>query len=195
MTDRRKSKGSEALDFGQPLSTHLDFKDLALSARTLDQIEHIIAWIENAEKLMGDLGIGKGTRGYRALFSGASGTGKTLAATLIAKRTGREILRVDLARVVSKYIGETEKNLSRFFAAAQERNAILFFDEADALFGKRGEVKGANDRYANLEVSYLLQRIETFNGVVIVSSNLKSAIDPAFLRRMQVLVEFELPNK
>lgn len=194
MTDTRKAKGDEAFDLGQLLTTHLDFKDLALPAHTLDQVEHIIAWIESSEKLSRDWGFSTWAPGFCALFSGPSGTGKTLVATLIAQRTGHEILRCDLARVVSKYIGETEKNLSRFFDAAQERNAILFFDEADALFGKRAEVRDSHDRFANLEVSYLLQRIETFNGLVILSSNLKSSIDPAFLRRIQMSVQFERPD-
>src|ERR1044071_9620636 len=120
-------------------------------------------------------------RGYKALFYGPSGTGKTLTATLLGKQFDRDVYRVDLSQVVSKYIGETEKNLEKIFTRAENRNWILFFDEADALFGKRSNVQSAHDKYANQEVSYLLQRVEDYNGLLILASNFKNNIDEAFL--------------
>lgn len=133
--------------------------------------------------------------GYRALFHGPSGTGKTLTASLLGKYTGKPVFRVDLSTVVCKYIGETEKNLERLFQKARNRDWILFFDEADAIFGKRTGVKDDHDRYANQEVSYLLQRVEDFEGLVILSSNFKSNIDEAFLRRFNAIIRFPFPGK
>jgi SpoVK/Ycf46/Vps4 family AAA+-type ATPase len=130
-------------------------------------------------------------RGVAALFTGPSGTGKTKAAEAIAADLGVPLHRVDLSTVISKYIGETEKNLQRLFDAAEAAGAVLFFDEADALFGKRTDVKDSHDRYANLEVSYLLQRIERFKGLVILASNTKSNIDSAFARRLRYIIDFE----
>jgi SpoVK/Ycf46/Vps4 family AAA+-type ATPase len=129
------------------------------------------------------------------LFAGGSGTGKTMTAGVIAADLGLDLYRIDLAGVVSKYIGETEKNLDRIFAAAHLSNAILFFDEADALFGKRSEVKDAHDRYANIEVAYLLQKMEEHDGAVILASNLSKNIDAAFSRRMHYVVDFPLPDE
>jgi SpoVK/Ycf46/Vps4 family AAA+-type ATPase len=128
------------------------------------------------------------------LFFGESGTGKTMAARVLAGDLGLELYRIDLATVVSKYIGETEKNLDRIFAAAQDSNAILFFDEADAVFGKRSEVKDAHDRYANIEVAYMLQKMESYDGAVILATNLRSNIDDAFLRRLDIAIEFPFPD-
>jgi SpoVK/Ycf46/Vps4 family AAA+-type ATPase len=132
--------------------------------------------------------------GVTALVSGASGTGKTLAAEVIAGVLRLDLYRVDLSQVVSKYIGETEKNLRRVFDTAEEAAAVLLFDEADALFGKRSDVKDSHDRYANLEVSYLLQRMETYHGLAVLTTNMKGAIDPAFLRRIQFVVQFPFPT-
>ena len=132
--------------------------------------------------------------GYRALFFGPPGTGKTLCANLLGKEFKKHVFRVDLSSLVSKYIGETEKNLARLFDEAEYKNWILFFDEADALFGKRTQVKDAHDRYANQEVSYLMQRIETFEGLVILASNLKTNIDEAFVRRFQSIIYFPYPS-
>jgi hypothetical protein len=132
--------------------------------------------------------------GISALFAGASGTGKTMAAEVLAKELRLDLYRIDLASVVSKYIGETEKNLRRVFDAAEESGAILLFDEADALFGKRSEVKDSHDRYANIEVSYLLQRMEQYRGLAILTTNLKQALDPAFLRRIRFIVQFPFPD-
>jgi hypothetical protein len=132
--------------------------------------------------------------GISALFAGPSGTGKTLAAEVLANELRLDLFRIDLSRVVSKYIGETEKNLRRVFDAAEEGGAILLFDEADAVFGKRSEVKDSHDRYANIEVSYLLQRMESYQGLAILTTNMKSALDPAFLRRLRFVLQFPFPD-
>ena len=132
--------------------------------------------------------------GVAALFSGPSGTGKTMAAQIIARELGVELFQVDLANTVSKYIGETEKNLDVVFNAAERAGAVLAFEEADALFGKRTEVRDAHDRYANLEVAYLLQRIEAYGGVTVLTSNLRQNLDSAFIRRFRFIVEFPVPD-
>ena len=132
--------------------------------------------------------------GYRALFYGPPGTGKTLTASLLGKRTKRDVYRIDLSTVVSKYIGETEKNLASLFDKAQHKDWILFFDEADSLFGKRTNVRDAHDKYANQEVSYLLQRIEDHAGLVILASNFRNNIDEAFTRRFQSIIYFPMPQ-
>jgi SpoVK/Ycf46/Vps4 family AAA+-type ATPase len=132
--------------------------------------------------------------GLSALFHGPSGSGKTLAAEAIGNELGVDVYRVDLSALMSKYIGETEKNLRCVFDAAEDGGAILLFDECDALFGKRGEVQYGHDRYANVEVSYLLQRVETYRGVAILTTNMRSAIDPAFLRRIRFIVAFPFPD-
>ncbi|RVT49019.1 ATP-binding protein [Rubrivivax albus] len=173
----------------------LDWADLVLPAATLAQLEDIGLWLQHGRTLLDDWGFGRRTsRGHVALFHGPPGTGKTLSACLLGQRCGREVHRVDLSLVVSKYIGETEKNLGRLFDAAERDGWILFFDEADALFGKRTGVADAHDRYANQEVSYLLQRIEAHAGVVVLASNLKHHIDDAFLRRFHSVVHFALPR-
>ncbi|MGE0688338.1 MAG: ATP-binding protein, partial [Dehalococcoidia bacterium] len=133
-------------------------------------------------------------RGVATLFAGQSGTGKTMASEVIANDLGLELYKIDLAGLVSKYIGETEKNLAKIFEEAGDTNAILFFDEADAVFGKRTEVKDSHDRYANIEVSYLLQKIEEYDGIVVLATNLRSNLDEAFLRRMRAIVEFPFPE-
>jgi SpoVK/Ycf46/Vps4 family AAA+-type ATPase len=129
-----------------------------------------------------------------ALFSGPPGTGKTMVASLIAKELGLELFRVDLSRIVSKYVGETEKNLGRAFDEAENSQAVLLFDEADALFARRTDVKSSNDRYANLEVNYLLQRLESFEGIVLLTTNNASSIDDAFRRRLRFRIEFDTPE-
>jgi SpoVK/Ycf46/Vps4 family AAA+-type ATPase len=132
--------------------------------------------------------------GLSALFAGPSGTGKTLAAEVMAGELRLDLYRIDLSAVVSKYIGETEKNLKQVFDAAEEGGALLLFDEADALFGKRGEVKDSHDRYANIEVGYLLQRMEAYRGLAILTTNLKSSLDKAFQRRLRFSVNFPFPD-
>ncbi|MEO9481947.1 MAG: ATP-binding protein [Ekhidna sp.] len=177
------------------ISTHLSWSDLVIDASIRDDIDQIKCWIDNEELLMNDLDLGSKVKpGYKCLFYGPPGTGKTLTACLLGKTTGRDVYRVDLSSIVSKYIGETEKNLSRIFDLAENKKWILFFDEADALFGKRTQTSSSNDRFANQEVSYLLQRVEDFPGVVILASNLKSNIDEAFSRRFQSTVFFGMPD-
>jgi ATPase family associated with various cellular activities (AAA) len=177
------------------INTPMEWEDLVLDNLVMDQIDEIKAWIEHEHTIMQDWGMSKKLKpGYRSLFYGPPGTGKTLTATLLGKRTNREVYRVDLSMVVSKYIGETEKNLSRIFEQAEHKNWILFFDEADALFGKRTKVEDAHDRYANQEVSYLLQRIEDFPGSIILASNFKSNMDDAFTRRFQNVIHFQMPS-
>ena len=177
------------------IETALDWSDLVLHPGTLGQVQEIQVWLRHGQALMQDWGMAPKLRpGYRALFYGPPGTGKTMTACLLGKTTGREVYKVDLSLVVSKYIGETEKNLARVFDQAQHKGWILFFDEADALFGKRSETKDAHDRYANQEVSFLLQRIETFDGIAILASNQKDNIDPAFARRFETIAYFSVPR-
>lgn len=179
----------------QKIETSRSWDDLVLAAELEEKIGELKTWMLHNETLMDKWGMREKVKpGYRVLFYGPSGTGKTLTATLLGKYTGREVFRVDLSTIVSKYIGETEKNLEKLFARASNKEWILFFDEADALFGKRTEVSDSHDRYANQEVSYLLQRVETFNGMVILSSNYKSNIDDAFLRRFNAILKFTLPD-
>lgn len=178
------------------IETPLDWNDLVLHPGTLTQVREIEIWLRHGDTLMDDWAMGHKLRpGYRALFYGPPGTGKTMTACLLGKATGREVYKVDLSLVVSKYIGETEKNLARVFDQAQHKGWILFFDEADALFGKRTETSNAHDRYANQEVSFLLQRIETFDGIAILCSNLKDNLDAAFARRFESIVYFPVPRQ
>ncbi|HLH73802.1 MAG TPA: ATP-binding protein, partial [Chloroflexota bacterium] len=171
--------------------------DLVLPPVQKDVLRQIIAQARQRLRVYEDWGFaarsGRGL-GMSALFAGPSGTGKTLAAEVLAGELRLDLYRIDLSQVVSKYIGETEKNLRRVFDAAEESGAILLFDEADALFGKRSEVKDSHDRYANVEVSYLLQRMEEYRGLAILTTNLKNALDPAFLRRLRFVVQFPFPD-
>jgi DNA polymerase III delta prime subunit len=177
------------------ITTRLEWDDLILSDLVREQIDELEKWVTHGRTLTQEWGMeGRLRPGYRALFHGPPGTGKTLTATLLGKSTGREVYRVDLSTVVSKYIGETEKNLSALFDRAQNKDWILFFDEADALFGKRTSVKDAHDRYANQEVSYLLQRVEDFDGLAILASNFRANMDDAFLRRFNAIIPFSMPD-
>lgn len=177
------------------IATQLDWADLVLDQATLDEVMEIRDWIEYGDTLLQDWGMAKKIKpGYRSLFYGPPGTGKTLTASLLGKSTGLDVYRIDLSMVVSKYIGETEKNLANIFDQAQHKKWILFFDEADALFGKRTQTSSSNDRHANQEVSYLLQRVEDFPGVVILATNLKANLDDAFTRRFQSMIYFAMPG-
>lgn len=179
----------------QLLKTPLDWNDLVVESDVLDQVDEIMSWIKHGEALLQLPEIGKKVkRGYRSLFYGPPGTGKTLTATLMGKTTNMPVYRIDLSKIVSKYIGETEKNLSNIFNQAENRKWILFFDEADALFGKRTAGGDSKDRYANQEVSYLLQRIEDFPGIIILATNLKTNMDEAFARRFQSMIYFPAPG-
>ena len=176
------------------LQTKQDWGNLILEPHLLQDIAEISTWIDHESTIMNELGMEKFLKpGFRALFYGPPGTGKTLCATLLGKKAKRPVYRIDLSQVVSKYIGETEKNLANLFDRAEHKDWILFFDEADALFGKRTSTKGSNDRYANQEVAYLLQRIEDYNGLVILATNLKGNIDDAFARRFQSMLYFPVP--
>lgn len=159
------------------------------------QIEEIISWLKFNDELMNKWGMNdRIKKGYRALFYGPPGTGKTLTAGLLGNELGKDVYKIDLSMIVSKYIGETEKNLELLFARAEDKGWILFFDEADALFGKRTNVRDAHDKYANQEVSYLLQRIEDYNGLIILATNMKGNIDDAFMRRFNAILKFPFPD-
>ena len=178
------------------ITTELTWEDLVLDEETMLALDEIESWIRHGETLMREWGMQRKLRpGLRCLFYGPPGTGKTMTACLLGKSTGRDVYRIDLSTVVSKYIGETEKNLSKVFDMAENKQWILFFDEADALFGKRTKVEDAHDRYANQEVSYLLQRIEVFNGMVVLASNFKSNLDDAFTRRFESIIHFPTPKE
>lgn len=177
------------------ISTGMDWNDLVLEENTLEGIAEIRDWLEFGDTLLDEWGMRKKLKpGFRSLFYGPPGTGKTLTASLLGKSAGLDVYRIDLSMVVSKFIGETEKNLANVFDQAEHKNWILFFDEADALFGKRTQTSSSNDRYANQEISYLLQRIEDFPGVVILATNLKANLDDAFSRRFQSMIHFPVPG-
>ena len=177
------------------LTTKYEWSDLVLNPKTQEQLQELLAWTKFQHKLMEDVDMKKKLcPGYRSLFYGPSGTGKTLTAALLGRHINKDVYRIDLSTVVSKYIGETEKNLEKVFERAENTDCILFFDEADALYGKRTNISDSHDRYANQEVAYLLQRIEEYPGLVILASNFKSNLDDAFLRRFQSLVHFPMPE-
>lgn len=179
----------------QLVETQQEWDDLVLNPQTRHQVKELETWLEHGDTLMEDWGMRKKLKpGFRALFYGPPGTGKTLTASLLGKYTGRDVYKIDLSMVVSKFIGETEKNLSSLFSKAENKNWILFFDEADAIFGKRTDVRDAHDKYANQEVSYLLQRVEGYAGLVILASNFKKNIDAAFIRRFQTIIHFPMPG-
>ena len=172
--------------------------DLVIPPPSLERLRDLIDQMHHRDTVFADWGLGRKVAVWRratALFAGPPGTGKTLSASLVAQALGLDLFRIDLSAVVSKYIGETEKNLDRMFRAAHRSNAILFFDEADSLFGKRTEVKDAHDRYANVETSYLLQQLESFEGLAILATNFKKNIDNAFLRRIDIMVDFPMPGR
>ncbi|MET0622212.1 MAG: ATP-binding protein [Pyrinomonadaceae bacterium] len=172
--------------------------DITLPPKALAQLREICAQVRHRRTVYGAWGFGEKLargKGLCALFYGPAGTGKTMAVDIVANELGIDAYRIDLSTVVSKYVGETEKNLSQIFREAETSNAILFFDEADALFGKRTEVKDAHDRYANIEINYLLQRVEEFSGLVVLATNLRKNIDEAFFRRMQFAVDFAAPDE
>ena len=181
----------------QRIEPKATWDDIVLADEPLALLRQIAAQVRDRYRVYEEWGYArKLTRGFgiSALFAGESGTGKTMAAEVIAQELRLNLYRIDLSAVVSKYIGQTEKNLRRLFDAAEHGGAILFFDEADALFGKRSEVKDSHDRYANIEINYLLQRMEAFGGLAILATNMKSALDTAFLRRLRFIVNFQFPS-
>jgi len=184
-------------DYAKRVEVTQTWDDLVLPEDQMEAVQYLIARIRQRRTVYEQWGfaakVGKGL-GTSALFSGPPGTGKTMVAALIAKELGLELYQVDMAKITSKYIGETERNLAALFDAAEAGHAILLFDEADSLFGKRTEVKSSNDRYANLETNYLLQRLESFTGICLLTSNHESNIDPAFQRRLSLHVRFDVPE-
>jgi hypothetical protein len=184
-------------DLAECIATSATWDDLVLPEAQVSALRQIAAQVRRCARVYEDWGFGRRNGrglGVAALFCGGSGTGKTLAAEVLASELGLDLYRIDLSSVVSKYIGETEKNLRRVFDAAEDGGAILLFDEADALFGKRSDVKDSHDRYANIEVSYLLQRMEAHRGLAVLTTNLKSALDPSFQRRLRFIVHFPFPD-
>ncbi len=178
------------------LTTGLEWDDLVVSNEVMSGLGEIKNWLQHGNTVLHEWGFSNKIKpGFRVLFSGVPGTGKTLTATLLGKWANMDVYRIDLSMVVSKYIGETEKNLAGVFNMAENKNWILFFDEADALFGKRTATNDAHDRYANQEISYLLQRIEDYAGLVILATNQKNNIDEAFARRFQVMIDFQKPDE
>ncbi|MBZ0310552.1 MAG: ATP-binding protein, partial [Anaerolineae bacterium] len=193
-----RSQFSHALDgIARKVTPVYTWENLVLPEDVLEQLREMGVRVAQQPRVMDEWGFAKKLsqgKGISALFTGAPGTGKTMAAEVIAHTLKLDLYRIDLSGVVSKYIGETEKNLNRIFDAAENTSAILFFDEADALFGKRSEVRDSHDRYANIEISYLLQKMETYEGITILATNLRQNMDEAFLRRLAFIVHFPFPD-
>src|SRR4051812_28865334 len=193
----RQASSSRLGELAARLPPGYKWEDLVVPPKQTEQLQSISAYLRHRDRVLSDWGYERTvsrTQGLKVLFAGESGTGKTMGAQVIAAELGLEIFRVDLATTVSKYIGETEKNLDRIFGAAEGSNAILFFDEADALFGKRSEVGDSHDRYANIEVAYLLQKMEGYPGAVILATNFRRNIDDAFVRRLDFVIDFPFPE-
>lgn len=194
----RAECGHELTKLARKIVPNYRWEDIILPEDQMAQLHEICEQATYRETVFGAWGFGRKLslgKGLNVLFSGPPGTGKTMAAEVIANELRLDLYKIDLSQVVSKYIGETEKNLDRVFRAAEHSNAILFFDEADALFGKRSEVKDSHDRYANIEIGYLLQKMEEYEGIAILATNVKQHIDEAFVRRIQIIVEFPFPDE
>ncbi|WP_239395168.1 ATP-binding protein [Frankia sp. CiP3] len=197
-TAARQERGQDLLSFARGIRLVHGWGDLVVPDDVLRQLHELTARLEHRTRVLNAWGFERklsGGTGITALFAGPSGTGKTMAAGVIAAELGLDLFAIDLSTVVSKYIGETEKNLSRVFDAASDTDAVLFFDEADALFGKRSEVRDAHDRYANIEIAYLLQRMEQYDGLAVLATNLRHHLDDAFTRRLGVIVDFPFPGE
>lgn len=177
------------------LTTGMEWDDLIVDEYTMQQLDEIRIWLQHGQTLQTEWGMSKKIKpGYKALFHGSPGTGKTLTAMLLGKLFNLDVYRIDLSMVVSKYIGETEKNLEKVFKKAENKKWILFFDEADALFSKRTSISDSNDKYANQEIAYLLQRLEDYPGLVILASNMRNNVDEAFTRRLNAIIHFQKPQ-
>lgn len=194
----RARMSQDLIGLAELVTSDFSLADLVLPSRTRTGLQTLVAWQDTAVTVRNEWGLGTvfgKSASIIALFKGPSGTGKTMAASAVANTLGLPLFRVNLAGLVSKYIGETEKNLDRLFAAAETADVVLFFDEADAIFGRRSEVQDAHDRYANLETAYLLQRLEAYDGIAVLASNLHQNIDDAFLRRIDFMIEFPAPGQ
>ena len=194
----RFHSGHHLAGLAHKIEPRYTWQDLVLPETPITMLRELVGMVKSRPRVLEEWGLGRkltSSLGVSALFTGPPGTGKTLAAQIIANELGIDLYRIDLSTIVSKYIGETEKNLERIFNEAQTSNAILFFDEADAIFGKRSEVKDAHDRYANIEVGYLLQRMEAYDGVAILATNLRANLDEAFTRRLQFIINFPFPEE
>ena len=193
-----RSQNAAGLDrLARRIEPRVGWSDLVLPAAVIEQLGELTARARHRDRVLDDWGLGRTSlkgRGVTALFAGDSGTGKTMSAEVIAGSLGLDLYVIDLSTIVDKYIGETEKNLDRVFNEADRVNGVLLFDEADAIFGKRSEVKDARDRYANVEVAYLLQRMEVFDGMAVLTTNLRANVDEAFLRRLDAIVDFPVPD-
>ncbi|WP_130735393.1 ATP-binding protein [Flavobacterium sp. J27] len=195
MTSEKISLAESSTFPAKKIESPLHWEDVVLDNAVMEQVNEILTWLKHGNTLLNDWELYRKIKpGYRALFYGPPGTGKSLTASLLGKTTNREVYRIDLSMIVSKYIGETEKNLSKVFDIARDKEWILFFDEADALFGKRTAANSSNDRHANQQTAHLLQQIEDFPGVVILASNLRSNMDEAFTRRFQTTIHFNMPS-
>jgi hypothetical protein len=194
----RLHSGTKLSDMARKTTPRYGWDDIILPADQVEILRELVSTVRQRSKVLEEWGLGKklaSSGAVTVLFAGPPGTGKTMSAEVIANDLGLDLYKIDLSSLVSKYIGETEKNLERIFTEAQSSNAILFFDEADSIFGKRSGVKDAHDRYANLEISYLLQRMETYDGVTILATNLRSNLDEAFLRRLQFAIDIPFPDE
>jgi hypothetical protein len=194
----RFHSGHHLAELAHKIEPRYSWDDLVLPETQITMLQELVNMVQVRPLVLDDWGLGRkltAGAGVSALFSGPPGTGKTLAAQIMANQLGIDLYRIDLSTVISKYIGETEKNLERIFTEAAQSNAILFFDEADTIFGKRSEVKDAHDRYANIEVGYLLQRMENYSGVSILATNLRANLDDAFTRRLQFIINFPFPDE
>jgi SpoVK/Ycf46/Vps4 family AAA+-type ATPase len=193
----REHSSPRLSSLARKLTPRYAFDDLILPDDQIARLRELVLMVEGRAQVLDEWGLGRKlapSYGITALFAGGPGTGKTMAAEVIARQLGLDVYKIDLSGLVSKYIGETEKNLEKVFSEAESSNAILFFDEADAIFGKRSEVKDAHDRYANIETSYLLQRMEAYDGVTILATNLRANLDEAFTRRLHAVVDFPFPD-
>jgi AAA+ superfamily predicted ATPase len=197
LLNQKINKPDFSSDFPAKLvSTNSNWEDLILADEVIQELNLIEVWQNTKNQVYDQWGFGNIFKpGYKALFYGPSGTGKTMAAVLLGKKLGIDVYKIDVSQLVSKYIGETAKNLEKVFHQAENKNWILFFDEAESLFSKRGNSNSPNDKYSNQEVGYLLQRIEDYSGIVILATNLKSVIDDAFTRRFQNIINFPVPDE